>query len=518
MNSATPRVVVIGAGIGGLTTAAVLAREGMDVTVLEAQVYPGGCAATYYHQGYRFDAGATLAGGFYPGGPMDLVARATGIKEWQAHLAQAAMMVHLPDDQKITLWNDERRWSERERLFGDQGIRFWRWQERTADAMWDLAMRLPPWPPQSYRELAGLTQLASSWLINLPNKTITSQLLSDAVRPVAAHLKNTPDVLRLFTDAQLLISAQATSDRVNALYGASALDLSRRGVVHLEGGMGSIAQSLVRIIQQHGGQVMFRQEATRIALQKGAPKHVETKRGSIFPADIVIANLPPANLRNLLGDNAPSRIKNASTVPQDGWGAFIMYVGIESSVIPEEYPLHHQVVTNAKHAEGNSIFISINPSWDHQRAPSGYRAVTISTHTNLTPWWQIYHEDKAQYESRKNEYADKVMSNAERALPGFRRAAKLILPGTPITFQRFTRRIDGWVGGFPQTHLLRTLSPKIGKYMWMVGDSIFPGQSTAATALGGLRVARHILDQLEYKVYLSSSQKSLALARTSHSD
>jgi phytoene dehydrogenase-like protein len=66
-----PRVVVIGAGIGGLTTAAALARTGLQVTVLEAHIYPGGCAGTFYHQGFRFDAGATLAGGFYPGGPLD---------------------------------------------------------------------------------------------------------------------------------------------------------------------------------------------------------------------------------------------------------------------------------------------------------------------------------------------------------------------------------------------------------------------------------------------------------------
>jgi flavin-dependent dehydrogenase len=40
------RVVVIGAGVGGLTAAALLARTGLEVTVLEAHVYPGGCSVS----------------------------------------------------------------------------------------------------------------------------------------------------------------------------------------------------------------------------------------------------------------------------------------------------------------------------------------------------------------------------------------------------------------------------------------------------------------------------------------
>ena len=75
------RIVIVGAGVGGLTTAALLARAGLDVTVLEAHVYAGGCAGTFFHQGYRFDAGATLPAGFYPDGPMDVVGQALGIEQ-----------------------------------------------------------------------------------------------------------------------------------------------------------------------------------------------------------------------------------------------------------------------------------------------------------------------------------------------------------------------------------------------------------------------------------------------------
>ena len=85
---------------------------------------------------------------------------------------------------------------------------------------------------------------------------------------------------------------------------------------------------------------------------------------------------------------------------------------------------------------------------------------------------------------------------AETALPGLREAATLTLPGTPVTFQQFTRRAWGWVGGFPQTSLFQAWGPRLGSNLWMVGDSIFPGQSTAAVALGGVRVARTILAEM----------------------
>lgn len=487
------RVIVIGAGVGGLTTAAALAKAGLDVTVLEAHVYAGGCAGTFYHQGYRFDAGATLAGGFYPGGPMNLVAQATGVAGWPAHPSDPAMTVHLPSGAAVPRWGDaDKRRETYHAAFGLAGDRFWQWQEQTADLLWSLALKSPPWPPQSPWELAQLTTRGLRWLTENA-RSLRPGLALDAFRPVAAHLQHADTALRQFVDAQLLIAAQTTSSHTNALYGASALDLPRRGVVHLSGGIGAIAETLVAAVRSHGGNVRMRKTVTRIERKADGTYHLTTKRGEHYIADLLIANLPPWNIAALFDNTLPRRLQNLPPIPRVGWGAFMVYCGVDANRLPDSDVLHHQVILREPMGEGNTVFVSLSPGWDGKRAPAGRRAVTISTHTALGPWWQSYAKDKRLYEARKQAYQERMLAAAERALPGLSNAADVVLPGTPVTFQRFTRRQRGWVGGFPQTSLFRAWGPRLDHNLWMVGDSIFPGQSTAAVALGGLRVADAIL-------------------------
>lgn len=54
------KAVVIGAGLGGLTTAALLAAKGVDTTLLEKNAKPGGKMQEYQWNGYRFDTGPSL--------------------------------------------------------------------------------------------------------------------------------------------------------------------------------------------------------------------------------------------------------------------------------------------------------------------------------------------------------------------------------------------------------------------------------------------------------------------------
>jgi C-3',4' desaturase CrtD len=486
------RVVVIGAGIGGLTTAAALARQGVDVTVLEAQVYPGGCAGTFYHQGYRFDSGATLAGGFNPGGPMERVAQAVGLSHWPARHENRVLEVHLPTGERVMRWGNSQRHETRRLAFGPGSEHFWHWQEETADAMWDLALRSPAWPPQTVGQLIDLVKKGVGWVREAPSERLSPGFLVDGFRSVSAHLPGGNEKLRLFVDAQLLIAAQTTSKYANALYGASALDLPRRGVVHFEGGIGSIANAFVEAIRQHGGKVLFRKEAKNIVLRGGRPVAVETGRGESIPADRVVVNLPPWNMPPLFGDEAPPRLRRLPARPRRGWGAFVLYLGVDEGAFACGLPLHHQVIAREPLGEGNSIFISISPEWDGSRAPGGSRAVTISTHTELDLWWDLHENDRQGYDRLKKTITERILEIGSRVIPNLKEASDLIMPGTPVTFARFTRRAWGWVGGYPQVNLFQSWGPRIRPGVWMVGDSIFPGQSVAAVALGGLRVAHDV--------------------------
>ncbi len=477
------KVVVIGAGVGGLTAAALLAKRGFDVTVLEAHIEPGGCAATFFHKGYRFDVGATLVGGFHPSGPHQIVGEQLGIT-WPTRSVEPAMQVHLPD-RSIMRWSDAERWrEERVAVFGSHAERFWSMQEHAADAVWDFSARVPTWPVASISDALQLISTVRPDLIPIAPLAFTN------VRVWANALGARGRELMTFLDAQLLIAAQGMARDTNGLYGAVALDLYRRGVAHVEGGVGNIAETLAQSVQAQGGQVLYRHEVT--AIRRGGTRHtIETKRG-LFGADVVLANLTPWALAKLMGDDAPSSLRQRVKNLQPISSAFMAYLGIDEAAIEDDVD-HHQVIADPTKplGEGNSIFVSISPEWDRTRAPQGQRAITISTHTRAAEWYALA-QDEAAFEDRKQLYLECLIDVATIALPKLKQHIRLALPGTPLTFERFTHRVNGMVGGFPQNNLWAGWALRIDRAVWLVGDSVFPGQSTAGVTLGALRVTREI--------------------------
>lgn len=481
---AQKRVVVIGAGIGGLTTAALLLKAGHQVTVLEAHIYPGGCAGTFYHQKFRFDAGATVVGGFAPGGPHARLAEILELT-WPVEAIDPAWVVCLPDGRSITQYASPAAWrEERQRVF-PQSEPFWRVQEKLADISWDISSRPFPWPPQTPREaMALLTAVRPRTLWALPylNRTVGS--LTSLTDPI----------FKAFLDSQLLISAQAIATETAALYGAAALDLPRRGANHVRGGIGTLAQTLVDWIRAQGGEVLYRQKVTRLAVDGRRVTAVHTAKGLTLHPTHLAANLTPWALAALLGEAAPAVLRRQTEQTPPTWGAFTLYLGLIANKLPPALAAstHYQIIRHADQplGEGNSVFVSLSDPDEANRAPTGMRTATLSTHTAVAPWHDLHRRDLPAYLARREAYTERLLTAVEAALPGFRQAITLCLPGTPLTFEYYTRRTGGMVGGFPQTSLWQARGPATPfANLWLVGDSIFPGQSTAGVTLGGMRVA-----------------------------
>ncbi len=492
--AASQQVIVIGAGIGGLTAAALLAQAGYTVTVLEAQTYPGGCASTFTHGGYRFDSGATVVGGFQPNGPHRLVGDKLGI-EWPVRPHDPAWITHLPD-RCVALTHDN---ADVLRNFPESQS-FWEHQTQLADLGWTLAASGLPWPPISPAEFL---QLARVSLTHFPKDLLLLPLaFRTTYQWIGQHGQAQDLAFTRFIDAQLLISAQTTSYQANAVYSATALDLARQGVYHVVGGIGGLAETLVKKIIELGGDVLYRQRVTRLHVEQGRVTGVSVQRGrrsaktEFLPADFVVANLTPWSLDALLAEDSPKRLQREVQQREIGWGAFALHIGVDTSKLPPNLPDHHQIITemDGPLGECRSLFLSMSPSWDTSRAPAGHRAVTVTTHTQVQPWWDLLSQSHTAYAERKQEYADRLLSQIERVIPGFKSAVRLLLPGSPVTFQFYTDRHLGQVGGFAQTSLFQARSPRTGlPNVRLVGDSIFPGQSTAGVTLGAMRVVKDVL-------------------------
>jgi len=509
-SSGSAKIVVIGAGIGGLTAAALLAQAGYEVTVLEAQTYPGGSAGTFFHKGYRFEAGATVAGGFQPMGPHAIVGERLGI-EWPVRLHEPAWVVHLPD-RTIALTRDNADVLEK----FPRSAFFWDEQAALADLGWSLSAQGLPWPPVDASEVRRLIAIG---IRNFPRDLRAIPFaLTSAYRWLQARGLARDEAFVRFIDAQLLISAQTTTRGANAMYSATALDLARQGVYHVQGGIGGLAQTLVEVVEGYGGQVLYRQRVERIDVQDGRVISVRARRGQTFPCDFVLANLTPWSLDALLGENSPPKLRREVAGRQLGWGAFVLHLGMRADALPADLPDHHQIITSLRGplGEGRSIFMSFSPTWDASRAPHGHRALTVTTHTDVTLWRDALLQSRAAYEDRKAEYTERILAAIEQVLPGFSAGIALAMAGTPQTYQFYTGRHLGMVGGFPQTSLFKARGPLTGiSNLRLVGDSIFPGQSTAGVSLGALRVVADVQRRLppaEPRTYSLPSSPSVEAA------
>ena len=128
-------------------------------------------------------------------------------------------------------------------------------------------------------------------------------------------------------------------------------------------------------------------------------------------------------------------------------------------------------------------------------APEGYRAVTMSCHAPARAWEGLNDLEHATW---KSAVRDELLEGLAVAFPAARGAEKpVVMPGTPKTWEGFTGRHGGRVGGLPFDFATLRRGYPTGRTgvpgLVRVGDTVFPGQSVPACAWGARRVVSELL-------------------------
>ena len=489
------KIVVVGAGIGGLTAAALLAHRGYEVLVLDQALVPGGCASTFKRHGFTFDVGATQVAGLEPGGIHHRIFSELAIDPPAATFCDPACAVFLPGEtEPIRVWRDPEQWkAERQRQFPGSEP-FWQLLKDLFRHSWAFQSRDPVLPPRNVWDLWQLAKaVRPDTLLTLPH---TFSTVGDALRRYG--LANDRR-LRTFLDLQLKLYSQVDADETALLYAATALSVSQapQGLFHLQGSMQALSDRLIESLKRDNGKLFMRHKIERIHTESGKTTGVtirnqKTGESWIEPANQVVANVTVQNLVELLGEAAPKGYQRRVDKLPPSSGAFVIYLGVDRAAVPADCPPHLQFLYDYDGAigENNSLFVSVSHEGDG-RAPVGKATIIASSFTDAGAW-----TTSDDYEGMKQRYEAEAIRKLGQY---FRLNPETIVyqeSATPRTFERFTARADGIVGGIGQR------VPTFGPFgfanrtpvqnLWLVGDSTHPGEGTAGVSYSALTVVRQI--------------------------
>ena len=482
-------VAIIGAGIAGMAAAARLQAKGLTTLVLEAHGQPGGCAGFYQRKGFAFDVGATTLVDFEPGGVGGELLESIGMSPVSGE-ALPGYVAWLPD-RTVTLHRDHNRWAaERLSELGDSPRHraFWNLMDRLASAFWQASRNGIKLPVQSMDDLIRDVQAVG--ISNLPLARYLLWTMGDALHHFGLY-----DDKPLVGLLSMLIedTVHGTVDDAPLINAALGSTIRGAGLTRHQGGMRGFWSRFVEHYRAMGGELRVGCRVERIEGQRGAFL-IHTRRGT-FEAAQVVCTLTAERTAQIAPDTAKRLKRYLIRDEKSLGGAIVVFLGVPEAEVDGQPFTHHQLLQDydLPLGNGNNMFISVSAQDDTESAPAGNRVVMISTHCKLEEWEQL---TPVEYAAQKYIIGAKLVQYARRVYPRLGENPLVYEVGTPRTYEKFTHRMRGAVGGVHQT--LRNsnqfaIPHDIGlPGFWLAGDSTFPGLGTVACVLGSRIVAEGV--------------------------
>lgn len=504
---ATADVVVVGAGLGGLATAAYLAVAGRKVVVVDRHSVAGGNGTVFTHDDYEFDVGLHYIGDCEPGGLFDKVLSPLGIEVTYREMDPEGF--------------DSFFFADGMQFRVPRGVEAFR--ERLVDVFPDDAVGIE----------AYLDTIVA----------IDHELTGRGPGPVVIERLNTTlgelfDELELSPRLRTVLAAQHGTyalppGRVSLLLHAALVMHYLKGAHYPEGGGQVFADRLAEVIRAHGGTIVLQTPVEEILVEDGAVAgvrlHVPSARRAqgvpeVIRAPVVVSNADlKRTVLDLVGaEHLPTEYVETVEGYEMSLPLFVLYLILDRDLVAEGVPNtnfwvlgddidgEYEALEAGRMPDHPLCYItsaSLKDPTNPRLCRPGQTNVQIMT---LVPrdhaFWGLSaggpvagerYRTNPTYLARKQELRDQLLDAAEQVLPGLRDHIVHEECATPVTHERFVRSTGGTSYGIAATPAQFALNrpgyaaPLPG--LFLVGASTMSAHGIAAVLSGGVACASAVL-------------------------
>jgi phytoene dehydrogenase-like protein len=450
-------VIVIGAGLGGLTAGARLARNGFKVLMVEQHNIPGGCATTFKRKDYTVEVGLHEMDG------LDEIDAKTDIfndldifnnvelirlPEFYRYINPNIDFV-MPDDANEAITKLIKNFPEDEK-----GIRYYFKQMR------GIRKQVPKLPRSKIARffLLPLYPLLFPNVVKNAKKSV-GQFLDENIRN---------DDLKLLLTANLGYYHDDPYS-MSMIYFSTAQDGYYAGGWYIKGGSQKLSDYLASCISSNGGEIVYRHlveeiivennKAVGIIYRKKSKKETERIQAN---AKYIIANNAVPALAKMLPKEQSLKVEDQIKNLQNSCSVITLYLGFTKmpKVLGNKFYstfIANNDVKNLKdfaedlqHADFDKrhlIFVDYSQI-DSGLTPEGKSFGVLATSDYGKDWENL---SKEEYKTKKEEVSKAMIDRLEKLIPGIKEHIEYYELGTAKTVERYTLNPGGSVYGFSQT-------------------------------------------------------------------
>ena len=493
-------VVIIGAGMGGLSCGTLLAKEGLRVLICEQSSKPGGYCQNFERNGFTFTPAVHFLNEFGPNGQMKEAFQTLGLPPEIEFCPQDPQRRIITPHFHLILSTDIDRFER------------------------DLIHLFPRERKSIHAYMGEWKRLVKS-IEGLPLKSFDLISLKEKLQLLYKGIFKLPQVLRyrgktgrevldsFFKDPLLkhLLTFGARKDSPIFTCAGPIMWATKGDYYHIKDqGIEALPQLFLRYYKAYGGEISLNTLVKKIVVEQGKARGILIEGGEEIRSRYVVSNGDGHfTFQSLIGnDLLPRRFVRRLQERELSAPTFTLYLGVDldlaqmgfDGALIHYYPTMSKNQWEERDGEGFDIetgrmAIRMDSIYNPMLAPTGKHTVAIST---FVPYELFIDGDNISphYSKIKEEIAQKIIGITERVIPGLSTHIMARDASTPLTYERTTLNRHGaamgWNLSAKEFSRIRTQKTPIGN-LYQAGHWTFPGGGVPMVIISGINAARLVL-------------------------